>query len=66
MAGISLLCQDVRVWNALWMAGSPCPYLGSIGVAAKDLWLANPDRAPEYSIIRSAEKEPEPDDYGTD
>lgn len=68
VAGISLLCQDVRVWDALWMAGSPCPYFGSIGAAAKDLWLANPDRAPEDAIIRSDEKEPEPEpeDYGTD
>jgi len=68
VAGISLLCQDVRVWNALWMAGSPCPYMGSIGAAAKELWLANPDRSPDSAIIRSDEKEPEPEpeDYGTD
>jgi|TARA_R110002110_G_scaffold190809_1_gene399008 hypothetical protein len=54
VAGISLLCQDLRVWNALWMAGTPCPYLGAIGDAAKERWLAEPDMSPDGSIIRVA------------
>jgi hypothetical protein len=54
VAGISILCQDVRSWNGLWMAGTPCPYLGAIGDAAKEMWLANPDMSPEGSIIRVA------------
>tara|TARA_R110000764_G_scaffold50275_4_gene110801 strand:+ start:1898 stop:2476 length:579 start_codon:yes stop_codon:yes gene_type:complete len=54
VAGISLLCQDLRVWNSLWMAGTPCPYLGAIGDAAKERWLAEPDMSPEGSIIRVA------------
>ena len=54
VAGISLLCQDLRVWNALWMAGTPCPYLGAIGDAAKERWLADPDKSPDGSIIRVA------------
>tara|TARA_R110000824_G_scaffold360378_1_gene548119 strand:+ start:525 stop:1070 length:546 start_codon:yes stop_codon:yes gene_type:complete len=54
VAGISLLCQDLRVWNSLWMAGTPCPYLGAIGDVAKKKWLAEPDRSPEGSIIRVA------------
>ena len=54
VAGISLLCQDLRVWNSLWMAGTPCPFLGAIGDAAKKKWLANPTKSPEGSLIRVA------------
>ena len=53
VAGISLLCQEVRVFDALWMAGTPCPYEGSIGDAAKEKWLENPTRAPEGTLIRA-------------
>jgi hypothetical protein len=57
VAGISILCQEVRVFNGLWMAGSPCPFMGKIGNAARDEWLKNPDKSPEGSIIRvEAEK----------
>ena len=52
VAGISILCQEVRVFDGLWMAGTPCPYMGKIGDAAKTEWLKNPDRSPEGSIIR--------------
>jgi hypothetical protein len=51
VAGISLLCADFRVWNALWMAGTPCPYLGAIGEEARVQWLANPDKAPDGVMI---------------
>lgn len=54
VAGISLLCQEVRVWDALWMAGTPCPYMGKIGDAAKEAWLENPEQSPEGSLIRIA------------
>jgi hypothetical protein len=54
VAGISLLCQDVRVWDSLFMAGTPCPYMGAIGDLALEKWLANPDMSPEGSIIRVA------------
>jgi len=54
VAGISLLCQEVRVWNALWMAGTPCPFEGKIGDEAREEWLKDPDRAPEGSLIRVA------------
>jgi len=56
VAGISILCQDVRVWNGLWQAGSPCPYLGAIGDESRAKWLSNPDKSPEGSIIRVAAK----------
>lgn len=54
VAGISILCQDYRVWNALWMAGTPCPYMGKIGDAAKTEWQKNIDKAPEGAMIRIA------------
>jgi len=54
VAGISLLCQDLRVWNSLWMAGTPCPYMGTIGDAAKAKWLAAPEESPEGSLVRIA------------
>ena len=52
VAGIALLCQDVRVWNAMWQAGSPCPFMGKIGNAARDEWIKHPEKSPEGSIIR--------------
>jgi hypothetical protein len=52
IAGIALLCQDVRVWNAMWQAGSPCPFMGKIGNAAKEEWIKHPEKSPEGSIIR--------------
>ena len=57
VAGISLLCQEVRVWDALWMAGTPCPFEGKIGDEAREKWLKDPDRTPEGAIIRVAVKE---------
>ena len=49
VAGVALLCQDARVFDAMWMAGTPCPYKGSIGDAAQAGWLANVDDAPSES-----------------
>ena len=47
MAAVSLLCQDARVFDAMTMAGTPCPYKGKIGTEAKMAWEANQDDAPE-------------------
>ena len=60
-AGISLLCQEVRVWDALWMAGTPSPFEGKIGDEAREEWLKDPDRAPEGSLIRVAEATKNPE-----
>lgn len=38
VAAVSLLCQDERVFDAMQMAGTPCPYDGRIGEQAKELW----------------------------
>jgi hypothetical protein len=45
VAAVSLLCQDDRVWNAMEMSGSPCPFMGAVGPAAKKAWFAKyPER----------------------
>ncbi len=48
VAGVSLLCQDVRVFKAMMSAGTPCPIDGKIGQAAKEVWLKNPHKRPDY------------------
>lgn len=47
VAAVSLMCQDFRVWDAMRMAGTPCPYEGEIGDEALALWEANPTEAPK-------------------
>jgi hypothetical protein len=45
VAAVSVLCQDDKVWNAMEMSGSPCPYSGAVGNAAKKAWFAkHPDK----------------------
>ena len=49
VAAVSMLCQDVRVFDAMIMAGTPCPYKGKIGAEALEAWKKNPNEAPEGS-----------------
>ena len=51
VAAVSMLCQDARAFDAMWMAGTPCPYEGTIGDAAKKNWEENPDDAPNDSRV---------------
>ena len=51
VAAISLLAQDPRVFDSLVMAGTPPPYMGSIGTEALDKWKSNPDMIPEGSVV---------------
>lgn len=46
VAAVSTLCQDKRVFDAMMMAGTPCPYDGAIGNEAKQQWKANEARQP--------------------
>jgi len=39
VAAISLMCQDENVFDAMWNAGTPCPFEGLIGQKAKEKWL---------------------------
>jgi len=42
VAAVSVMCQDKRVFQAMMDAGTPCPFDGLIGPAAKAAWEANP------------------------
>jgi len=53
VASVSILCQDPRVWDSMAMAGTPCPYMGSIGQDAETGWKENMDMIPEGSVIYS-------------
>jgi len=39
VSAVAVLCQDPRVWDAMVMAGSPCPIDGLIGDAARNEWI---------------------------
>jgi len=54
VAAVALLCQDERVFKAMSMAGTPCPYEGKIGKEAKVAWAANGSKRPD---AEDAEKE---------
>ena len=47
VAAVSVMCQDARVFNAMMMAGTPCPFEGKIGAEAAELWAQNLDQWPE-------------------
>ena len=51
VASVSILCQDPRVWDSMTMAGTPCPYMGSIGQDAETGWKENMDMIPEGSVV---------------
>ena len=46
VAAVSTLCQDGRVFDAMMMAGTPCPIEGKIGKEAMALWEQNQDQIP--------------------
>ena len=48
IAAVSALCQDARVFDAMMMAGTPCPYKGKIGIEAAKAWAENPEKRPDY------------------
>ena len=52
VAAVSIMCQDARVWDGMWMAGTPCPYEGMIGDDARQAWLDNPNAVPEGSDLK--------------
>ena len=46
VAAVSTLCQDERVFDAMMMAGTPCPFEGLIGEDAKAAWAVNNELSP--------------------
>jgi hypothetical protein len=53
VAAVATLCQDRRVFDAMWHAGTPCPYEGMIGEKAKIAWNENPDKIPQHEKVNS-------------
>ena len=50
VAAVSMLCQDERVFDAMMMAGTPCPYEGKIGEQAKELWQKSQEPVVEKEV----------------
>jgi hypothetical protein len=48
VAAVSLMCQDARVFAAMEMAGTPCPFEGKIGQEAAAAWDAHSQERPDY------------------
>ena len=53
VAAVSVLCQDRRVYDAMEMAGTPCPFLGKIGDQATDEWKRIINLEPVFQSCRS-------------
>ena len=56
VAAVSVLCQDERVFDAMEMAGTPCPYFGTIGETAQAGWDSHPEAKPNYKEPSNAKK----------
>ena len=59
VAAISTLCADYRVFDAMWNAGTYCPYNSAIGIDAKNGWLQNQDDVPKGSLVFKSIEEKE-------
>ena len=55
VAAVSVLCQDSRVFDGMWMAGTPCPYKGKIGEDARVSWIEDKSLVPDGSVAISYE-----------
>jgi hypothetical protein len=49
VAAVSILCQDERVFEAMQMAGTPCPFEGKIGKEALEQWNKYDIERPDYN-----------------
>ena len=57
VAAVSILCQDERVFEAMLMAGTPCPFEGKIGKEAIAEWKKYDIERPDYdTYIEKLEK----------
>jgi len=53
VAAVSVLCQDLRVFDAMIMAGTPCPYNGIIGDDAKIAWENDEEEIPKEEVLNT-------------
>ena len=59
VSAVSLMCQDSATWDAMEMAGSPCPFGGALGDTARRAWFKkNPEKF--YNLYGSNFKLPDP------
>jgi len=56
VAAVSVMCQDPDVFDAMMQAGTPCPYDGQIGEAAKLGWETHEDKVDEVKGITDVKK----------
>src|SRR5210317_2438230 len=49
VAAVSTMCQDEDVFDAMMMAGTPCPYKGQIGEAARIGWESHEETQKQIS-----------------
>ena len=66
VAAVSAMCQDARVFDAMIMAGTPCPYKGAIGDKALTKWKENPDDIPSGSRLMVSIKDEGSEDRKND
>ena len=53
VAAVATMCQDRRVFDAMWAAGTPCPFEGEIGEKARKLWDTFPEKWPKHEIVKT-------------
>jgi len=55
VAAVSVLCMDKRVFESMLNAGTPCPFDGLVGNAAKEGWKNNPHLVPDAKTGKKEE-----------
>jgi len=55
VASISILCEDPRVFKAMMMSGTPCPFKGKIGKKAAKMWNKYPELRPDSESLQDEE-----------
>ena len=55
VAAVSVMCQDARIFKSMMSAGTPCPYDGLVGNAAKEGWKNNPHLVPDAKTGKKEE-----------
>jgi hypothetical protein len=53
VAAVSTLCQDHRVFDAMAMSNTFCPFMGKIGGDAQIEWQKNFNLIPDGSVIKN-------------
>ena len=59
VAAVSTLCADYRIFDAMWMSATYCPFMGAIGEDAKKGWEKNRHLVPAGSKVFLSKAEAE-------